>query len=182
MPTVGVYIGRFQPFHNGHLKVLNSALSKFDRVVVVLGSHNTLRTPKNPWTAEEREVMISRAVNNPRLRFIYQEDRGGNNEKWAQEIQEKVKLLCWEDDQEFFITGCDKDASSFYVHIFKDWKTSLVPLEDRISSTDIRDEYFTSYPDSSWEKWGDDLPASSYMFLLRFKETTLYKELRKIGV
>jgi len=43
-----VYIGRFQPFHVGHKAVLDDALKRSKRVVVVLGSADCARSPKIP--------------------------------------------------------------------------------------------------------------------------------------
>ena len=57
-----VFIGRFQPFHNGHLEVIRTALSKAKKVLVLVGSSNQPRTPKNPFTFEERRNMIYRSV------------------------------------------------------------------------------------------------------------------------
>jgi hypothetical protein len=38
---VKVFIGRFQPFHLGHLKVLRAAIDTADHVVVIIGSAST---------------------------------------------------------------------------------------------------------------------------------------------
>ena len=53
-----VLIGRFQPFHNGHLALLEQALQVAQQVIVVLGSAHQARSPKNPWVWEERRKMI----------------------------------------------------------------------------------------------------------------------------
>ena len=57
-----IYIGRFQPFHQGHLAMLQVALSKAPRVIVVLGSAGGPRTTKNPFTAEERQKIDRKSV------------------------------------------------------------------------------------------------------------------------
>lgn len=57
--TLGVYIGRFSPFHNGHAEVIRQALEKFDRVLILVGSVNKPRTVKDPWTFDERAFMIT---------------------------------------------------------------------------------------------------------------------------
>ena len=59
---VAVYVGRFQPFHNGHLALLQRALALAPLVVVVIGSAHQARTPKNPFTAAERAEMIHAAL------------------------------------------------------------------------------------------------------------------------
>ena len=54
-------IGRFQPFHNGHLMVLKAMASKYSPVVAI-GSAQLSHTADNPFTAGERYEMILSAV------------------------------------------------------------------------------------------------------------------------
>jgi nicotinamide-nucleotide adenylyltransferase len=54
----GLLIGRFQPFHLGHLEALQFALSKVDKLWVGLGSSNKSIEKNNPFTAEQRKEMI----------------------------------------------------------------------------------------------------------------------------
>lgn len=62
MFTRGIYIGRFQPFHNGHLEAIKFALKEVDEIVIVIGSAQYSHTNKDPFTAGERLVMVSRAL------------------------------------------------------------------------------------------------------------------------
>ena len=59
---LAVLIGRFQPFHEGHLSLLKQALDAATRVVVVIGSAFQARSPKHPFTWGERAEMIRRAL------------------------------------------------------------------------------------------------------------------------
>lgn len=54
----GLFIGRFQPFHLGHLKAIEYALEGVDELVVGIGSSQYSHTSENPFTAEERKRMI----------------------------------------------------------------------------------------------------------------------------
>ena len=54
----GLLIGRFQPFHLGHLEALQFALSKVDKLWLGLGSSNKPMEKTNPFTVEERKQMI----------------------------------------------------------------------------------------------------------------------------
>ena len=56
-----VYIGRFQPFHNGHVKTIERASKLARRVIVLVGSHKTARSVRNPFTSAERFEMIRRS-------------------------------------------------------------------------------------------------------------------------
>lgn len=50
----GIYPGRFQPFHLGHLEVLKWGLNKVDELIVLVGSAQESHTLTNPFTAGER--------------------------------------------------------------------------------------------------------------------------------
>lgn len=64
---IGLYIGRFQPFHLGHLHVVKEALEDCDTLKIVIGSAGEERTENNPWTADEREEMIRKVLEEERL-------------------------------------------------------------------------------------------------------------------
>jgi cytidyltransferase-like protein len=44
----GVFIGRFQPLHVGHEHVITHALERVNRLIVLVGSANMARDPRNP--------------------------------------------------------------------------------------------------------------------------------------
>lgn len=54
----GLLIGRFQPFHLGHLHAVGYALNGVDRLLLGIGSSNRSREPENPFTVAERRSMI----------------------------------------------------------------------------------------------------------------------------
>jgi len=58
----GLYIGRFQPFHLGHLSIVKRALKEVDFLYIGIGSSQFSHEPENPFTAKEREEMIKRAL------------------------------------------------------------------------------------------------------------------------
>jgi len=62
MAETGLYIGRFQPFHLGHLEVVKYVLGKVGRIIIVIGSAQYSHTLENPFTAGERLTMIKRAL------------------------------------------------------------------------------------------------------------------------
>ena len=57
-----LFVGRFQPFHNGHLDAIRVMLEAEDRVVLVIGSAEENNEPANPFTAGERFQMIEAAL------------------------------------------------------------------------------------------------------------------------
>jgi len=60
--TTGIFIGRFQPFHKGHLATVKFALGKVDELVIVVGSAQKSHEPRNPFTAGERIRMIKETL------------------------------------------------------------------------------------------------------------------------
>jgi len=62
MVNRALYVGRFQPFHLGHLDTINIVLKSVDELVVVIGSAQYSHNANNPFTAGERLVMVRRAL------------------------------------------------------------------------------------------------------------------------
>lgn len=60
----GLFLGRFQPFHNGHLSVVQEMLSSddIDEVLIGIGSAQEANTIKNPFSAAERFEMIHNTI------------------------------------------------------------------------------------------------------------------------
>ena len=55
---LGVVIGRFQPVHLGHKEVLRTAMMQCEHLLVLAGSVNRPLSPKNPFTFQQRKVLI----------------------------------------------------------------------------------------------------------------------------
>ncbi len=58
----GLVVGRFQPFHNGHLQAVKDALKEVDEVIIVVGSAQYSHNISNPFTSGERLTMIRKAL------------------------------------------------------------------------------------------------------------------------
>jgi len=58
-----LFVGRFQPFHLGHLSVIKKALEVEDRLIIVIGSAEENHESANPFTAGERFQMIEATLN-----------------------------------------------------------------------------------------------------------------------
>ena len=53
-----LFIGRFQPFHNGHLYSFKKCFELADEVIVGIGSSQESGTESNPWDYETRKKMV----------------------------------------------------------------------------------------------------------------------------
>ena len=160
-----VYIGRFQPFHNGHLKIVLNALNIAENLIIVIGSHKKPRSIKNPWTTQERiqyiEGSLMEALNiththqdklneiERRVKFIAVRDYVHDHE-WIADVWSKATTLHDKDlfaatqDERTCLVGCVKDKSSRYINIFSKWNKVVYPNIDGINATDIRKDLFTN--------------------------------------
>lgn len=60
--TRALFVGRFQPFHLGHLHAVRLILREADSLIIVVGSAQMSHEPDNPFTAGERIEMIEAAL------------------------------------------------------------------------------------------------------------------------
>jgi nicotinamide-nucleotide adenylyltransferase len=58
----GLFVGRFQPFQNGHLQAVKDALEEVDELIIVVGSAQYSHRLNDPFTAGERLTMIHAAL------------------------------------------------------------------------------------------------------------------------
>ena len=88
----GLLIGRFQPFHLGHLDAVLFALARVDDLSICIGSSNKHNEKKNPFSAAERRDMIISSIEPSivkRLKIFNIPDID-NHEKWTFEIDQIV--------------------------------------------------------------------------------------------
>ncbi len=62
MSTRGMFLGRFQPPHLGHVEVLERIAGEVDRLLIVVGSSQYSHTLENPFTAGERVWMLEESL------------------------------------------------------------------------------------------------------------------------
>ena len=128
-----VFIGRFQPFHSGHRRVVQLALEQADHVLILVGSSYKPRDIMNPFTFGERQSMIESSLDfedSKRVRIRPLRDYLYNDNKWMSEVQQHVELFT--STTPYFqargkaltkigIIGYDKDDSSWYLKAFPQW-------------------------------------------------------------
>ena len=77
-------IGRFQPFHLGHLHAVKYVLGRTDRLLIGLGSSNIPPSFDNPFSADERREMIRSSLTKEKERIeIYGIADHASDEKWV---------------------------------------------------------------------------------------------------
>jgi bifunctional NMN adenylyltransferase/nudix hydrolase len=171
---VAVLIGRFQPFHQGHFHLVEAALERAERLLILLGSHRCSPDTRNPWSSQERQEMIVSALPAEwleRLSFVPVRDHLYSENLWLAEVQQKVLAHC-EEGERVLLVGHQKDRSSDYLDLFPQWDRKILPLEGDIHSTAIRQAYFGEEPAALWAR---DLPAGVQAALAAYQGTGRYR-------
>ncbi len=154
-----VYIGRFQPIHNGHLACIRQALSSARRVIVVVGSIGRARDIRHAWTFSERESMIRASLSEAdleRIQIVGVRDFIYSEERWLEHVQETVDKVIYTDQWEkdfslespsVCMVGHKRDHTSDYIDAFPQWdKIAVDELFDQggsqISATGVREAYY----------------------------------------
>lgn len=195
---LAVVIGRWQPYHNLHKKLVDHALELADKVIIVLGSHRTAPDIKNPFTAANRAAMIQNCYHAPdRQRLIFKpvRDHFYAENIWISEIQnivreEQEKILEEEGveykdvehnskllDVKVALVGHMKDATSYYLKLFPQWTFESMYVEGKesqtLSATDIRALWFEGNAVDEF------VPAPVATVLKSFTSTQPFKDLKR---
>ena len=160
----GVFIGRFQPLHLGHEHTIRHALERVQRLIVLVGSANVARDPRNPFTFEDRVAMIRSAfayeMAEGRLIVDRLDDHLYSDTAWVAEVQRRVNAIVLDRgngagfqaaglrDFSVALTGFGSDDSSYYLKLFPEWADIQIDSAyATFHSTDIRKRYFQRIPE-----------------------------------
>lgn len=151
-----VFIGRFQPFHSGHLQVVRAGLEKADRLILLIGSSWQARNPRNPWSHQEREQMVRASLSaedNERLLCLPLMDVPYNDEAWVRNVQNTVSgtvtahYTTPHRPARIALIGHKKDQTGFYLNLFPHWSSIGVDNYRDISATPVRERFFSAQPE-----------------------------------
>jgi len=171
-----VFIGRFQPFHFGHRRVIEEALRRAQHVVVLVGSAFAAPSHRNPFGFEERRRMIAESFppdQAARLVILPLEDRLYNNTAWVEQVQENVDQVV-EASHDFAtsprigLIGVNKDNTSYYLKLFPQWGAVDVRAETILAATDLRDGLFSDEAEAWLARAGQSVPANVLAQLTEF--------------
>jgi len=167
---VALVIGRFQPFHQGHVALVAHALDVGRRALVVLGSAGAPRSAKNPFTAEERIAMIRAsfgADQQQRLGFIRVRDYY-DEPRWAKAVTAAVAA---ESAGPVALVGFRKDDSSAYLSLFPQWREHALPRQAPIDGTALRRQFFEADSTELAAELVEAVPAAVAHFLEAFRRS-----------
>ena len=179
-----VLIGRFQPFHNGHLALLEQALQVAQQVIVVLGSAHQARSPKNPWVWEERRKMIDDCLPTRmkgRVQFVPIRDYY-DLPQWVAEVQRWVEALVPPMGVSMGLISHEKDASSAYLRHFPKWKAIELPRQGAVDATPLRELLWNldeQPPEQVQAALAAALPEPVLQALTTWRETPAYAAVRE---
>jgi nicotinamide-nucleotide adenylyltransferase len=132
---VGLLVGRFQPFHLGHLAAVQYALKQVQYLYVVVGSAQRSHERDNPFTAGERITMIKGAL----------DGNGVDPSKWmAIPISDADSHSLWVSSIESMVPKFDivftNDALTFLLFKEEGMEVKSIPYRDRskYSATNVR--------------------------------------------
>ena len=124
----GLLIGRFQPFHLGHLDAVMFGLSKVENLWIGIGSSNKHNERRNPFSVDERREMIISSIEPSIINSIkiFNIPDVDNHKKWAfhvDSIVPKYDLVFTNDE---------------FTHIlFEKHKSKVIPVPS-VSYTHLR--------------------------------------------
>ncbi len=152
----GLFIGRFQPFHLGHLAAVKFALTQVDTLAIGIGSSNKFNEKRNPFTAEERKEMIESSVEKldlDRCKIYFIPDVN-DHAKWTYHVDNIIPNY----DIVF-----SNDEFTHELYKKRGIKVVSVPLKQReiLSGTDVRMKI------SGGQSWSEFVPTGTEKILLK---------------
>ena len=149
-----LFIGRFQPIHNGHIRVIQNASKEYDEIIIGIGSSQYGNTLENPFTMEERKKMIKSSlekINVKNYKIVLIPDIH-NPPKWVEHVVSIVS------DFDLVITN-----SPFNKNLFEEKgyvvKETPVYKREKYSGKTIRSRIIKG------EEWEDLVPKTVYEFI-----------------
>ena len=183
-----VFVGRFQPFHNEHKRIIDIALEKSRNVLVLVGSAGKARTIRNPFTFDERSGMIAGCFENEvadrRLLIKPLFDKTYNEAAWINQVQHIVKDTVLDvvnnfgfratgfGDAKVGLIGASKDNTSYYLKMFPQFRSVNVDIQADVHATEIREAYL----DEGIVAQGN-IPDNVVDFLINFRFTEPFLQL-----
>jgi bifunctional NMN adenylyltransferase/nudix hydrolase len=137
----GIFIGRFQPVHQGHVHALGIAASQVDKLYILVGSANQCRSIKNPWTFQERVQMLRnklRTANISNYEILPLNDYRYSDSQWMSDVRATVEHY---DMGVPTLFGHMKEGNN-YLTWFPDWTFKSIESQYNVNATAVRQRMF----------------------------------------
>jgi nicotinamide-nucleotide adenylyltransferase len=170
MVNRGLFVGRFQPFHLGHLVAIKDILKEVDELVIVIGSAQYSHNLNNPFTAGERLIMVRKAL----------EEAGMDCSRvWVVPVPDAHLHMMWVSAVRGYTPPFDvvysNEPLTIRLFIEAGYKVKTVRFHERklYSSTEIRKRMLK---EESWEKL---VPRSVAVFIKEIDGVNRLRDLTK---
>ena len=175
-------IGRFQLFHDAQLALLRKGLELAPRCAVLVGSAFQARSPRNPFTFEERVETIRLALTEEErqrvdflaVRDVYDEKR------WVRQVRKAMARLTGSDRTRIVLVGHRKDPTSEYLNDFPGWTLHDVGRLGEVHGKALRAALYSTEPlDAALAALASQVPASTIAFLRSWAQLPFLPRLRE---
>jgi bifunctional NMN adenylyltransferase/nudix hydrolase len=176
-----VCIGRFQLLHNAQLALLREALRLAPRCAVLIGSAHNARSPRNPFTYEERVEMIRLALPEAdRERVQFQPVRDVYDQaRWVAQVRQAVARLTGAARSAVVLVGHRKDPTSEYLLDFPGWPLHDIGRRGEVHGKALRAVLYTAQSlDAGLAALSSQVPPSTLDFLRAWAQLPFLSKLR----
>lgn len=151
---LGIIVGRFQTFHNGHKLMIDKGIELCDTVGVFIGSSQESGTAKNPFSFETRADLL-RTIYGDAISIRPLPDIGvGNNSKWGDYVLDNV-VEQFGTEPDLLISGKEERRIDWFDSVKGLLISELyIPKTIDISASRMR-EYFIRGDFTSWKAYCD---------------------------
>ena len=166
----GLFVGRFQPFHLGHIEAIKDILKEVDELVIVIGSAQYSHTVNNPFTSGERLTMVRRALEEARIDY---------SRVWVVPVPDVHLHMMWVSAVEgytpSFSVVYSNEPLTRRLFIEAKYRVKSIRFHERklYSSTEIRERMLK---EESWEKL---VPRSVAVFIKEIDGVNRLRDLTK---
>jgi nicotinamide-nucleotide adenylyltransferase len=166
----GLLVGRFQPFHLGHLNAIKDVLKEVEELVIVIGSAQYSHRLNDPFTAGERLIMIRRALEEAKIDY---------SRVWVVPVPDVHLHMMWVSAVEGYTPPFNivysNEPLTRRLFMEAGYKVKAIRFYERklYSSTEIRERMLK---DESWEKL---VPKSVATFIKEIDGINRLRDLTK---
>jgi len=167
-----IFLGRFQPFHLGHVHAVKEILKECDMIMIAVGSSQEHGTEKNPFSKYEREEMIKLAMKEnsiPKEKYsiIFIPDIIWHD-RYVEHVKRHAKFDVFYASEENVTADLFRKAGE---------KVKVLKRIENISGTQIRDILAKSKNKKDIKILKDMLPLSVLDYLIEEKAGKRLKEI-----
>jgi bifunctional NMN adenylyltransferase/nudix hydrolase len=175
-------IGRFQLFHDAQLALVREALRQAPRCAVLVGSAHQARSPRNPFTYDERVQTIRLALTEEereRVDFLPVRDVW-DEKRWVAAVQAAMAKLTGSPRTRIVLVGHRKDPTSEYLNDFAGWPLHDVGRQGEVHGKALRAALFSSDSvETAIAALSSQVPESTVAFLRAWAQLPFLARLRQ---